>query len=95
MNKSERKAIGKVLRRAAERIVDKRQDYCCYAINNPKVERIFTGLFADSAIAMHYKSGYGTWFQEPIESCDMPEVRLRRSIGLLLCAEVVESGDWP
>lgn len=102
MTKSERKAIGKVLRRAAERIANKEERLCCTTLvriegssaKEPSARTLFNKLYKQSA--KRFKAhNHDYWFREREEDIFCPKVRLRRSIGLLLCAEVVEDGSWP
>lgn len=95
MTKQKRKLMAYIFIKAADLIASDKQDYCCCAIQ--KVCRIFLLDYEEYLLHFKYifnKLSYSEsmpWFEEGTENCDLPEVRSRRVIGLLLAAEYIEN----
>lgn len=102
MTKKDRIRMGKVFRKAAELIEDESEDFCCYAIasvqrlpkdcyTNSEAGLFFNSIYQESANSIG--NSYGAYFEFMNEYEYMPSVRNRRITGLLLAAELVESGE--
>lgn len=101
MNKAERKRIAKVYLDAAELIETGHSNFCCWAIcfamigtESDYERKIFSDLFKIDALELHDQQD-PCWAQELDESSDLPHVRARRVLLLVMAAHVIEQGFWP
>jgi hypothetical protein len=101
MDKEQRKIIVKDLKRQANRIEHREQEFACIGLHRD-TRNIFEAMFKSGAEAMgplHFQKE--RWIIEElgydamaIEDWRAEEVVSRRVMALLLCAHLVEIGAW-
>lgn len=91
--KTSRKSIIAELERAAERIETEKNNYCCVAIKDYEVRKIFRDLFEKDARSL---AGHNSMvWVEVLDRCcsETASHRNLRILLLLWCAEMVRTGE--